>query len=344
MPIDDFPAEVLGEVFLALAPDYLAHVEVGQEKTLDIVYSSHVCHAWRENAISFEALWRNVYIHIPARTTLKHLGVLVDRAHVILERSGSMEVSVTLVVDYMEAAPIIMAVVQAYARKIRRLWFVGSKETLASLRDQWPALVSLYLDVKQWGTLDPVPFQKPFLQSARLQEFAGPVLRTYMLGKVHLSTLTILNFGSTVDLWPARLMRLKATPALEVCRVALCDNEGGPHHHPDAYSQERPCVSLHRLRAMSLIFRVRRYILNGFPDPLQPFFRLLTLPALDLLEIPNKWYDGDPRSDLEDLFARSGKYPRDIVVRVLHRLDDMNDVLAMFKTDFVNSKVQVVRA
>ncbi|KAF9020655.1 hypothetical protein BDZ89DRAFT_263610 [Hymenopellis radicata] len=106
-PVRSLPRDILAEIFFACTPiareDDRIHFRYSSE--FDTLCArnhpwnlSHVCHAWRETALSLPRLWSTIYLNFKHYQTLPHRQCIF-MSTLLFGRSANLDLSITLISD-----------------------------------------------------------------------------------------------------------------------------------------------------------------------------------------------------------------------------------------------------
>ncbi|KAJ6487805.1 hypothetical protein C8R45DRAFT_930036 [Mycena sanguinolenta] len=285
-PVLTLPNEITSEIFLKSIPEYPSPPPL--TGLLSPTTLTHVCHRWREIALSIHALWRGILVPAYFRNKAYLLSILESW----LSRSGCLPLSV-LMEDMLDvlAEECVAFLVLHRARWEYVTLTVLNESIVHSIQGAMPLLRQF--EIRSNGYQPPPSLIRfceiPRLRSATVWELQRPI--DVFLPWSQLTSLTLIY----VDEWAAIL---KQTINLVHCHLF-------PREEEDLIV---PDIRLPVLESL---------VLSPFVVPDEPPTNLLAAlitPALRTLDVPETFLRPDPIATLTSFISKSGCHLQKICI------------------------------
>ncbi|KAJ7178171.1 hypothetical protein C8R46DRAFT_988301, partial [Mycena filopes] len=308
-PVLTLPPEVVSEIFVHFLPVYPRRAP---DKGLHSpVVLTHICHRWREIALSTPRLWRTFKIILRANDSEDNDDANQVRAEEWLQRSGSCPLTVELHSLRLEP-PLILQTIMAHSNRWQHLKIFTTMSNLPAIVGPFPLLRTLtataWLLGPQTVTHWPTTFRDaPLLQRVALDQYEE-VFRN-MLPWFQLTVLVIQSITGTEC-----LEILALAPRLVHCDLGVAW-VGESHTQSHVLSLDQ----LKTLKLRSPVHGSDSTMLNAF---------VLQVPAVQRLHIAEAFLTPNPLGTLRALLLRWNCNPQEICIAFpKHGIDVYSEAL-----------------
>ncbi|KAJ7019880.1 hypothetical protein C8F04DRAFT_1146344 [Mycena alexandri] len=269
------PTELVCEIFTHFLPTYpLCPSLIG---SLSPTLLSHVCHEWREIAITMPAIWRAIAVSFDEMPVEGQLHIM----DLWLKRSRGCPLSLEIIGEYPESASAAVALIVPHTARWEYVKLHGSPNDLHMIVGSLPLLrqLDLALDGPIGNPLSALDM--PLLRTVAL-DFNYADQSPIALPWAQLTSLTIIN-TTPVECAPL----LQRTPNLVHCELGLIYDD-----------DDLEDITLPRLKSLILP--------GGGYYYLCAFLFILKVPSLRILRLPDNSLGDDPVTFLASFIAKSG--------------------------------------
>ncbi|KAF7377530.1 F-box domain-containing protein [Mycena sanguinolenta] len=287
-PVLTLPTEIVTQIFIRVLPPYPGYLSL--TGTLSPTSLTHLCHQWREIAISTPSLWRTIDLsdnNIP-------LEQRVNIFSLWSERSRSCPLSVEFDgEDGINSMSEVMALIAPQRTRLEHLKLGIFPSHLPAIKNSMPVLHHLHLELRNprsGSEIKPTPFcGLPLLRSVVLNDLAASWVT---LPWTQLTSLGLywIHIHECVPV-------LQQTSNLIHCELRLCHSR-----------------RVHG--SMIILPSLESLVLNG-PDYIQPIMeclRYFITPSLRLLAIHERLLGKDPARSLTEFVSKSGGNIREVCI------------------------------
>ncbi|KAJ7030632.1 hypothetical protein C8F04DRAFT_1042279 [Mycena alexandri] len=302
-PVLTLPNEVVSEIFVHFLPIYPNAPPILGRKSPNVL--GETCHHWREIALSTPMLWRAISLSLRNGMRLHHKLRLLDTW---LQRSGSclLSINIDLGDDHGddEGIPVLFIrtiAVHSARWEHLRLYSESAASHFPSITTPLPFLRTLSMSARQHGVM-----AAHNTESLNFAFHTAPLLRNVAVAfwgehSIFLYPWSQLTAFTGHLIWPRHCVDI-LTQALNLvyCKFYIDSLREEPQISP--------------LNMVTLPY-LQTFILNGDPsNTYGNILRMLTLPALQKLQVAEHLLQGDPVETLKSLFSRSKCSVRELYV------------------------------